>query len=47
MVFQKADALGSLYGSSKVSDNFNLAYDVYADPQDIDTYVDGSLTAAK
>jgi NitT/TauT family transport system substrate-binding protein len=47
IVFQKADGLGSLYGSSKVSDNFNLAYDVYTDPQNIDVYIDGGLTAAK
>jgi NitT/TauT family transport system substrate-binding protein len=47
IVFQKTDGLGSIYGSSKVSDNFNLAYDVYTDPQDIDAYIDGSLTAGK
>ncbi len=46
-VFQKADGLSSLYGSSKVSDDFNVAYDVYKKPQDIDAYIDGSLTAAK
>jgi NitT/TauT family transport system substrate-binding protein len=42
--FQKADGLGSLYGSSKIADDFNVANDVYKEPQDIDSYIDPSLT---
>lgn len=34
---------GSLYGSSKISDEFNLNYDVYGDPQDLDAYIDTSI----
>jgi len=44
--FEKADGFGSLYGSSKISDDFNIANEVYAEPQDIDSYVDPSLTTA-
>lgn len=45
-VFEKADGLSSLYGSSKVSDDFYRKYDVYKDAQNIDQYIDGSLMAA-
>lgn len=33
----------SLYGSSKISDDFNVANEVYGDPLDIDSYIDTSL----
>ncbi|MGB5324427.1 MAG: ABC transporter substrate-binding protein, partial [Pseudomonadales bacterium] len=33
----------SLYGSSKISDDFNLANDVYKKAQDLDSYIDTSL----
>ena len=36
----------SLYGSSKISDDFNVANDVYAEPQNIDAYIDTSLMQA-
>lgn len=42
--FEKADGFTSLYGSSKIADDFNLKYEVYAEPQDIDSYIDGSIT---
>jgi NitT/TauT family transport system substrate-binding protein len=45
--FQKADGLGSLYGSSKIADDFNVANDVYKQPQDIDSYIDPSLTTGQ
>lgn len=45
-VFVKADGFESLYGSSKISDDFNLKYEVYPDAQSIDSYIDGSLTSA-
>lgn len=43
-VYKKADGLDSIYGSSKVSDDFNVANKVYDTPQDISAYFDGSLT---
>ncbi len=44
-VLKKADGFSSLYGSSKISDEFNVKYKVYADPQDVDSYIDPSLEA--
>jgi NitT/TauT family transport system substrate-binding protein len=46
-IFAKGDGFGSLYGSTKISDDFNVAYEVYTDPQDIDAYIDPSLTLSK
>jgi len=43
-VLMKGDGLDSLYGSSKVSDDFNVKYEVYGEPQDIDSYIDPSIT---
>jgi NitT/TauT family transport system substrate-binding protein len=45
--FQKGDGLDSLYGSSKIADSFNVANDVYKTAQDIDSYIDPSLTQAQ
>jgi len=45
--FTKADGFASVYGSSKISDDFNLKYEVYETAQDIDSYIDPSLTLAK
>lgn len=45
--FTKTDGFDSLYGSSKISDDFNIKYQVYPDPQDLDAYIDGSLTMEK
>jgi NitT/TauT family transport system substrate-binding protein len=42
--FAKGDGYTSIYGSSKISDDFNVANKVYDDPQDVDSYVDPSLT---
>lgn len=42
--YKKGKGLDSIYGSSKVSDDFNVANKVYDTPQDIDSYFDGSLT---
>ncbi len=44
--YVKGDGFGSLYGSSKIVDEFNLANDVYKEAQDVDAYIDGSLTDA-
>ncbi len=43
-VWEKADGLGSVYGSSVVSDQFNVEMGVYDDNLNIDQYLDGSLT---
>ena len=39
----KGAGFKSLYGSSKISDDFNVANDVYKDAQDLDAYIDTSL----
>ena len=42
--FQPNDTLESLLGSGKVADAFNVANKVYAQPQPIAGYIDGSLS---
>ena len=42
--FTKTNGLESIYGSSKLVDQFNLENKVYDIPQDIDTYIDASIT---
>jgi NitT/TauT family transport system substrate-binding protein len=44
--FAEAEGFGSLYGSSKTADDFNVANKVYNEPQDIADYIDPSLTSA-
>jgi NitT/TauT family transport system substrate-binding protein len=46
-VFKKADGLGSLYGSSKAVDGFNVKNAVYKEAQDVDSYIDPSLATGK
>jgi NitT/TauT family transport system substrate-binding protein len=46
-VFAKADGLASLYGSSKVVDEFNVKNNVYKQPQNIDSYIYPALTLAQ
>ncbi len=43
-IFEKADGFKSIYGSSKIVDDFNIRYEVYKEKQDIDSYIDPSLT---
>jgi NitT/TauT family transport system substrate-binding protein len=43
-VLQKGDGTDSLYGSSKIADDFNVKYEVYAEPQAVDSYIDPSIT---
>lgn len=45
--FAKGDGFTSIYGSSKIADDFNLKYDVYKEAQDVDAYTDPSLTLTK
>ncbi|MBO1923753.1 MULTISPECIES: ABC transporter substrate-binding protein [Thiomicrorhabdus] len=42
--YKKGSGLDSIYGSSKISDDFNVNNKVYDAPQDVDAYFDGSLT---
>lgn len=42
--YVKGDGFESLYGSSKLSDDFNLNNDVYKEAQVIDDYIDASIT---
>jgi NitT/TauT family transport system substrate-binding protein len=42
--FEKGDGLDSIYGSSKVVDAFNVANGVYEEPQNIEAYIDPSIT---
>jgi len=42
--FVKGDGLDSIYGSAKMSDAFNVANKVYKKSQDVDSYIDPSLT---
>ena len=44
-VYTKADGFGSLYGSSEIADEFNVKNDVYKVKQDVDAYIDPSITA--
>ena len=41
--FDQKEGLGSLYGSGMVADAFNVANKVYAKPQPVAEYLDGSL----
>ncbi len=41
---KKGDGMASVYGSSKIADDFNVKYEVYAKPQAVDSYIDPSIT---
>ncbi len=42
-VWEKGDGLSSIYGSTKVVDDFNVRFKVYEKPAEIDSYFDPSL----
>jgi NitT/TauT family transport system substrate-binding protein len=42
-VMKKGDGTDSLYGSSKIADDFNVKYEVYDEPQEVDTYIDPTI----
>lgn len=44
--WKDVDGLGSVYGSSKVADEFNVKFEVYEKPLDIGKYLDPSMTKA-
>ena len=46
-IYVKGDGFKTLYGSSKVADQFNVANGVYKAAQDVDSYLDASFTNAK
>jgi NitT/TauT family transport system substrate-binding protein len=46
-IFKKGEGLTSLYGSTKVADDFNVKNAVYKEAQDINSYIDPSLEAGK
>lgn len=46
-IMVKANGFGSLYGSTKIADDFNVKYGIYKTPQDIDSYIDPGLTSGK
>jgi len=39
----KGDGFKSIYGSTKIADDFNVANKVYTEPQVVEDYIDGSL----
>lgn len=41
---KKAEGFKSVYGSSKIADDFNVANKVYEKPEDVGSYIDFSLT---
>jgi NitT/TauT family transport system substrate-binding protein len=43
--YKKAEGFGSIYGSSKIVDEFNVQNSVYKAPVKVDDYFDGSLVA--
>lgn len=45
IIANKTGTFGSLLGSSKVSDEFNVANGVYKDPQNVASYIDDKVTA--
>ncbi|MFZ3040920.1 MAG: ABC transporter substrate-binding protein [Thiobacillus sp.] len=46
-IYIKGSGFKTLYGSSKIADEFNVANDVYKAAQDLDSYLDASFTFAK
>lgn len=41
----KTDTFGSVYGSSKIADSFNVKNEVYKTSQDVGSYIDASIMA--
>ncbi|MFT4046227.1 MAG: ABC transporter substrate-binding protein [Solimonas sp.] len=46
-IYVKGDGLGSLYGSTALVNKFNVANKVYAQPENVDSYLDPSFTLGK
>jgi len=45
-IFKKGKGLTSLYGSSEIANDFNVKNEVYKQAQDVNSYIDPSLTEA-
>ncbi|MFC0018394.1 ABC transporter substrate-binding protein [Roseibacillus persicicus] len=43
-VWEEGEGLKSIYGSTKISDDFNVKYEVYEKPLEIGVYLDPSIT---
>ncbi len=41
--YEKGEGLESLWGSTRLADEFNVKYRVYAEPQDVEAYLDASF----
>lgn len=46
-IYVKGDGFKTLYGSSRIADEFNVANDVYKKAEDVNSYLDSSFTFAK
>jgi NitT/TauT family transport system substrate-binding protein len=46
-IYVKGDGFKTLYGSSRIADDFNVANDVYKKAEDVNSYLDSSFTFAK
>lgn len=46
-IYVKGDGFGTLYGSTKIVDAFNVTNQVYKAPEKIDSYLDSSFTNGK
>jgi NitT/TauT family transport system substrate-binding protein len=46
-IYVKGDGFKTLYGSTRIADEFNVANEVYKKPQDVNSYLDASFTFAK
>lgn len=46
-IYVKGDGFKTLYGSTRIADDFNVANEVYKKPQDVNSYLDASFTFAK
>jgi len=42
--WEEGDGLDSVYGSTEISDDFNVKFEVYGEPLDTEKYLDPSLT---
>jgi NitT/TauT family transport system substrate-binding protein len=46
-IYVKGDGFKTLYGSTKIADEFNVANEVYKKAEDVNSYLDASFTFAK
>jgi NitT/TauT family transport system substrate-binding protein len=46
-IYVQGDGFKTLYGSSRIADEFNVANDVYKKAEDVNSYLDSSFTFAK